>query len=150
MEQMYTLKENIYKPLIAKPAGEKIKVSHAFSRLSQVVLTYVNLFKDEAMLNRGIEEIGKLRYECSAAIAKDPHELGKVHELRNLIQVSEAIAKSALVRTESRKCHYRLDYPTRDDKNWLKWISAKLVNGSLELWTEEIPIDKWEYKPPTV
>ena len=36
-------------------------------------------------------------------------------ELGNLLTVSEAIARSARQRTESRGAHSRLDYPDTDD-----------------------------------
>jgi len=39
-----------------------------------------------------------------------------VFELRNLIDVSEAITRSALQRTESRGAHSRIDFPDTDPK----------------------------------
>jgi len=40
-------------------------------------------------------------------------------ELANLMEVAEATAISADVRTESRGAHARYDFDSRDDKNWL-------------------------------
>jgi succinate dehydrogenase / fumarate reductase, flavoprotein subunit len=41
-------------------------------------------------------------------------------ELDNLVAVAKASAVLANNRTESRGAHSRLDYPARDDENWLK------------------------------
>jgi succinate dehydrogenase/fumarate reductase flavoprotein subunit len=41
--------------------------------------------------------------------------------------------KPACSGTESRGPHYREDYPAQDDKNWLKSIIARKVNGRLHL-----------------
>jgi succinate dehydrogenase / fumarate reductase flavoprotein subunit len=47
-------------------------------------------------------------------------ELREAFELGNMLKVSEAVIRSALARTESRGAHFRIDYPKRDDDNWLK------------------------------
>jgi succinate dehydrogenase / fumarate reductase flavoprotein subunit len=36
-------------------------------------------------------------------------------DLRNMLACAEAVARSALLRTESRGAHSRLDFPTSDD-----------------------------------
>ncbi|HTT17992.1 MAG TPA: FAD-binding protein [Candidatus Sulfotelmatobacter sp.] len=42
------------------------------------------------------------------------------HEAANLHLAALAVARSALAREESRGTHYRMDYPDRDDKKFLK------------------------------
>jgi succinate dehydrogenase / fumarate reductase flavoprotein subunit len=51
-------------------------------------------------------------------------ELVEAIELGFLLDCSEATIHGALARTESRGAHYRLDYPKRDDVNWLKHTLA--------------------------
>src|SRR5579884_1666317 len=51
-------------------------------------------------------------------------ELVEAIELGFLLDCSEATIHGALARTESRGAHYRLDYPNRDDANWLKHTLA--------------------------
>ncbi|TMC24000.1 MAG: succinate dehydrogenase flavoprotein subunit [Chloroflexi bacterium] len=51
-------------------------------------------------------------------------ELVEALELGFLLDCSEATIHGALARTESRGGHYRLDYPKRDDVNWLKHTLA--------------------------
>ncbi|HCI80685.1 MAG TPA: succinate dehydrogenase/fumarate reductase flavoprotein subunit, partial [Ktedonobacter sp.] len=47
-------------------------------------------------------------------------ELVEAIELGFLLDCAEATVHGALVRTESRGAHFRLDYQKRDDVNWLK------------------------------
>ena len=46
-------------------------------------------------------------------------------ELLNMLMVGYLIAKSALIRKESRGTHQRNDFPETDDKNWKKHIILK-------------------------
>jgi succinate dehydrogenase / fumarate reductase flavoprotein subunit len=39
-------------------------------------------------------------------------------DLKSLLMVSEAVARSALARKESRGAHSRLDYPNLDEQQW--------------------------------
>jgi succinate dehydrogenase/fumarate reductase flavoprotein subunit len=58
-----------------------------------------------------------------------------------MIDCAEAIALSSLERKESRGAQFRLDYPSRDDENWLKHIvvtrgelGAELSHFHRSLW----------------
>ena len=60
-------------------------------------------------------------------------------DLENLIGVSEAVTRSALVRTESRGGHTREDYPKADPEWGTKNVVTRKRAGRLELVTEAIP-----------
>jgi succinate dehydrogenase / fumarate reductase flavoprotein subunit len=64
-------------------------------------------------------------------------ELLEAIELGFLLELAEVLVVSALARNESRGGHYREDYPTRDDANFMRHTMA-YRNG------DEITID---YKP---
>jgi len=38
--------------------------------------------------------------------------------VQNMLTVGALITNAAMSRTESRGCHYRLDYPSSDDAHW--------------------------------
>ena len=75
--------------------------------------------------------------------AKDPHELRLAHETKNMVTNAEMRLRTSLLRTESRGCHYREDYPERDDKNWLAWIKLKEEDGKMKVLKEPIPKEWW-------
>ncbi|MBN2038144.1 MAG: FAD-dependent oxidoreductase [Chitinispirillaceae bacterium] len=67
-------------------------------------------------------------------------ELIDALELHNLLDVAEAVAMSALARTETRGAHARTDFPEQNDREWLKHTLVRRISGSLRV----------EYKPVTI
>jgi fumarate reductase (CoM/CoB) subunit A len=63
----------------------------------------------------------------------EPADLALAFEHRNLLDVAEVIIAAAAMRTESRGSHYRRDYPTRGDNEWLTNIFVSRNNGDLAL-----------------
>ena len=55
---------------------------------------------------------------------------------------SELIARSALMREESRGAHYREDFAKSDDANWLKNIYLARNGIGLKSWTESVKLDR--------
>jgi len=47
-------------------------------------------------------------------------------ELDFMLEVAHVIVLGALLREESRGAHFRRDFPTRNDENWLKHTIVKI------------------------
>ena len=60
-----------------------------------------------------------------------------------MLDCAEAIAVSALERKESRGAQFRIDYPSRDDENWLKHIVVSQGEVGPELSSLPVTITKW-------
>ena len=78
--------------------------------------------------------------------ARDPHELRLAHETGNMILNAEMRLRASLFRTESRGCHFREDYPRRDDDEWLAWVLIHAEDGRMALTRQPIPAE-WRPDP---
>jgi succinate dehydrogenase / fumarate reductase flavoprotein subunit len=77
------------------------------------------------MLAEGVRKIREVAERAARIEIKDHSRVfntARVEalELDNLIEVARASMVSAEARKESRGAHDRVDYPDRDDANWLK------------------------------
>ncbi len=106
-----------------------------------------NLRRSEDRLSEAISMIERLKEKLPDLHAKDPHYLGKCHEVRSMTLCAELTFRAALMRTESRGFHYREDFPAQDDKNWLKWIIIKKEKEKMKLSTQPIPINSYKIRP---
>ena len=107
--------------------------------------------RNETRLKKAGEECEILAEEADDLVAKDYHELVQCHKLRNYVLCSKATADAALARRETRLEHIRDDYPLTDNKHWLKWVVSRLVENGLQTYLEDLPIERWKYRPePTV
>ena len=61
-------------------------------------------------------------------------------ELGSMLEMADCLVTGAVARTESRGAHSRLDYPERDDSNWLRHTLAIYDDGGVSL----------DYKPVTI
>lgn len=66
-------------------------------------------------------------------------ELESALSVRNLVLLGRILATAALMRTESRGAHYRLDYPDADDNHWHLVTRLQLgANGEVEFHTNPV------------
>jgi succinate dehydrogenase/fumarate reductase flavoprotein subunit len=87
------------------------------------------VFRTKEGLEKLIEQLGGLRERFERVKIEDSSrtfntELVAALELDFMLEVSQAIAVSALAREESRGAHARRDFPERDDAKFLKHTLA--------------------------
>lgn len=98
---------------------EKVLITHSQKELKQLMWDYVGIVRSNLRLDFAQRRIHNLYVEVEE-FYKKTKVFDSLIELRNLITVAHLIVKSAQMRKESRGLHYTLDYPQKDDINFLK------------------------------
>jgi succinate dehydrogenase/fumarate reductase flavoprotein subunit len=144
--QIEELEKKITEPLQIK---EGITFNSLYDEIIQVTDEDVGIFMHGDRLKTGIRKMEHINAEkVQRLTAKDPHELTKVHGLKNMAQVLELMMRAHLYRQESRAGFVREDYPDMDNINWLKWIRMKREGETVQISGDPIPIDDYPLKPP--
>jgi succinate dehydrogenase / fumarate reductase flavoprotein subunit len=105
------------------------------SELQNMMIDKVFVERTEKGLRESLEGIDELQDAYSKVQLQDKGkqfntELVEAVELGFLLDCAEATIHGALARTETRGAHFRLDYPNRDDVNWLKHTLAYKGTGA--------------------
>ena len=112
--------------------------------LAFVVRTEEGLTKMQEILGGLRERHDRVAITDKGAIYNT--DLMEVVELGFLLDCADALVAGALVRTESRGAHFRDDYPSRDDDNWLKHTLAyRQDDGSIRM--DYKPVKMGPYVP---
>lgn len=110
----------------------------------------VGIFRSPDKLAAQLENLKALRARYEQVGVEDK---GKVFntdllfhiELGYMLDCAELITKSAIERKESRGAHTRLDFPKRDDENWLKHIAyTKQADGPDKMSYIPVKITDWQ------
>ncbi|MFP3215806.1 MAG: succinate dehydrogenase/fumarate reductase flavoprotein subunit [Vulcanisaeta sp.] len=93
-------------------------------------------------LHRLLEKAGSMRIDDSNRVYNQ--NLKDALEVDGMVELALVVGLGAYARTESRGAHYRLDYPKRDDVNWLKHTVAYLYGGEIQLTYVPVRITRWK------
>jgi len=120
---------------------------HVFEyKLRRVVNDYIAPPKSERKLKTALWWIERFRRDLDRVGAEDPHELMRVAELYCILDCAELSARASLERRESRwgLAHYRVDYPEKDDDNWLKHVLLRKDSetGEMTVTTRPVAIEE--------
>src|ERR1044072_2828763 len=116
--------------ILAREGGGR-RISEIKDELGTMMNEKCAVFRDHAGLSEAADVIGRLK-EAAAVAALDGRGTGfnqdvlGAIELGYMLDVAECIVVGALERKESRGAQFRLDYPKRDDENWLKHITLSV------------------------
>src|SRR6202795_4800560 len=105
--------------------------------------TLVGIFRTEDDLDQAIRDLAELRarwadVRIGGGRAYNP-SWGLVYEVRNMLIVSEAVARSAKERRESRGAHSRIDFPDVDPAWAKKNTVAGRAGDKMKIGTTPLP-----------
>jgi succinate dehydrogenase flavoprotein subunit len=112
--------------------------------LQDTMQDLVGIVRTEGEMRDALEKIGdfKKRAENAAVTGNREYNPGwhTVLDLKNLLTVSEAIARAALERKESRGAQFRDDYPDKNEQfAKVNTMIAKATDGSMQVRLEPLP-----------
>ncbi len=111
--------------------------------LQETMQSLVGIFRTKADLEAAIARLDAIRAKARnlRAVGGRAYNPGwnLVFEVRNLIEISEAVARSALAREESRGAHSRLDFPATEKAWSTKNVVIRGAGDKLEVSTEPVP-----------
>jgi fumarate reductase flavoprotein subunit len=106
------------------------------------------IYRTDAGLRETVSKVAELK-DRFARLKLDDHtlsfntELVAALELGYLIEIAEAIALSALNRTESRGSHQRSDFPDRDDDRFLRHSLCLSTEDGPRIEYRDVVITNW-------
>ena len=135
--------------IIGRAAGGR-RISEIKDELGTMMNEKCAVFRTQEGLIEAQETIRRLKEEAAVAAIDDrgtvfnQDVLGAI-ELGYMLDVAECIVIGALERKESRGAQFRLDYPERNDADWLKHINLSLDGGDVpQISYSPVTMTRWE------
>jgi len=138
--------------LRTRPEGESPSALKA--ELATLMMDNVGVFRTARMMATAVAGVAAIKERYTRVRVRDTGrifntDLLEARELGYLIDGAEAMASSAIARTESRGAHSRDDYPERDDVNFLAHTLAYRGEAGPSLRYKPVTITRFEPKPRT-
>jgi fumarate reductase flavoprotein subunit len=139
--------ERIARDFVRKQDGRE-RIATLRTELQSAMEAGAGVYRTEASLRAATEQIAEIK-ERFRNLQLDDHslsfntELTAALELEFMIEIAEALAHSALARTESRGSHQRTDFPERDDERFLKHSLAYRTEGAPRVEYQDVVITNW-------
>jgi succinate dehydrogenase / fumarate reductase, flavoprotein subunit len=116
-------------------------------RLADLMDSKAYVFRDGNTLTEALREVKELKRTSWKHVDDKANEYNtnyvNVMEIDSIARVSEIVLVGALNRKESRGAHARIDYPSRDDMNYLKHTLAYYAHEGPELRWHPVKVTRY-------
>jgi fumarate reductase flavoprotein subunit len=128
--------------------GGTERIADLRQEMTKAMETGAGIYRSENSLRDTCDTLAELRGRFTNIRIEDQSltfntELVSALELDFMIDVAQALAHSALARTESRGSHQRTDFPDRNDKEFLKHSLALRTPDGPKIEYKGVVITKW-------
>ncbi|MBS0169212.1 MAG: FAD-binding protein [Nitrospira sp.] len=118
--------------------------------LGKTMSLNLGIFRTKASMQEAHQAIQDLKRRAQQMCVQDKGhifntDLIQAFELQCLLDIAETIVVSAVSREESRGAHYRADFPTRNDKTWLRHTISRRHSDGPQL--SYIPVTITRFPP---
>ncbi|MEM3666495.1 MAG: succinate dehydrogenase/fumarate reductase flavoprotein subunit [Candidatus Bathyarchaeia archaeon] len=146
-EKLAVEERRVYDGILSSEGGERTPAIRDAMR--RIMNEKVWIFRKGEELKSALKEIRQLKERFKNVKVEDKGRsfntgLIDALQLDFMLDLAEVTIISALARTESRGAHSRLDYPKRDDANWLKHTIAYYTKDGPRLEYIPVTITKWQ------
>ncbi len=155
--QVETEEKRVFAPLRAHgkirggviPYEMEVRLQKIMEEYAGGASSYYEMNEERLLIAR--RELARLPAQTPHLMSDDLHSLMKAHEIIDRIDVARVLVEHLIYRKETRWPSYqtRVDYPQRDDENWLKFVNSVAKNGEIVMMTRpyEQMIAGDRYKP---
>ena len=132
-----------------KKDGGKERIAAIRQEMQKAMEEGAGIYRDEEKMQQACNALRTLRERFKNIIIEDRGttfntEVMNALELDYMLDVAEAVANSALKRTESRGSHTRTDFPKRDDANFLRHSLAFRTPDGPRIEYLPVTITRWQ------
>ncbi|MDQ2880550.1 MAG: fumarate reductase/succinate dehydrogenase flavoprotein subunit [Actinomycetota bacterium] len=138
--------QRVVSPFRAERSPEAENPYLLHQELQQVMNDLVGIIRKADEIQLALTKLGELRQRAQHVVVEGHRQFNPgwhlALDLRNMLAVSECVARAALERTESRGGHTRDDYPTMDpDWRHVLLVCTQHTNGSVRVeGQEQVPM----------
>ncbi|MDT8979610.1 succinate dehydrogenase flavoprotein subunit [Paenibacillus sp. chi10] len=142
-EREAKLRTSQYEDLLKMDGTENAYVIH--KELGEWMTNNMTVVRYNNKLEDTINKIKELKQRYSKINMTDTARWSNqgvafTRQLWNMLELSEAMTKSALLRNESRGAHYKPDFPDRNDEQFLKTTIASWTSEGPEISYEDVDV----------
>jgi succinate dehydrogenase / fumarate reductase flavoprotein subunit len=150
-QETFDLRERLQALLLHEGGDSPVDVRETMGQTMDVL---VGVYRNSEGLEAALKMIRELKERFkNVSVGRSDEKFNfaliRTLELENMLELAETITMGALMRRESRGAHWRLDYPERDDENFLKHSLFTKVEDHIKTELIDVNLGMFEVKERT-